>query len=352
MRRILFSGYYGLGNAGDEAVLAASVGMLRGRRPDLTLEALSGDPAGTRHALGIEAAPRMSPAALAAVRRCSLFLSGGGSLLQDRTSLKSLIYYLFLIRLAKLWGKRTMVFAQGIGPLVRPAARRWTAETLSRVDAITVRDADSAELLQEIGVRGPSVEVTADPVFALEPQVTERVTAAALHRPVIAVSLRPWEGVERILDPLATALGRFEGEVALHAWPLYGAEDLPVCEALASRLPSMQVMRETLSPGEWMALAGWTDAVVAMRLHALIFAAARSVPVAGISYDPKVDALLGRLRAPKVGTAGQLDPDHLRRVLEAYLEEDERRRQDREARAEHLRAQAVRNADRALELLR
>ena len=189
--RILLCGYYGLGNAGDEAVLAASTSVFRARNPALRLAALSADPAGTAANFGIDTVPRMRPAALRAIRNCDLFLSGGGSLLQDRTSLKSLIYYLFLLNYARRAGKRTMVFAQGIGPLIRPAARRWTARVLSRVDAITVRDAESADLLREIGVAGPEIEVTADPVFALEPQVTERVTAVALQRPVVAVSLRP-----------------------------------------------------------------------------------------------------------------------------------------------------------------
>jgi polysaccharide pyruvyl transferase CsaB len=353
---ILFSGYYGLGNAGDEAVLAASVGLFRERRPELPLAVLSGSPASTRAGLGVEAVPRMRPdAAFAAIRRCSLFLSGGGSLLQDRTSLKSLLYYLLLLSFARRVGKRTMVFAQGIGPLVRPAARRWTARVVSRVDRITVRDADSADLLREIGVEGkeaPEIEVTADPVFALPAEVTDRVSAAAGERPALAVSLRPWDGVGALLDPLAAALGHFEGQVSLRAWPLHGRDDMPLCEELARRLPAVRVVREPLTPGEWMALAGWTDLVIGMRLHALVFAAARGVPVLGISYDPKVDALLGRLRSRAVGRPGEaLDARALQATIQAALEQDENRRREREARAEHLRQQAGRNVEVALELL-
>lgn len=351
----LFSGYYGLGNAGDEAVLAASVGMFRERRPDLPITVLSADPAGTRGALGVEALPRMKPAqVLPALRRCRLFLSGGGSLLQDRTSLKSLLYYLILLDLARRSGARTMVFAQGIGPLDRPAARRWTARVLSRVDAITVRDADSADLLREIGVSGkgaPEITITADPVFALNPQVTERVTAAAGERPALAVSLRPWAGVEKIIPVLAQVLQPFGADLRLLAWPLFPEQDLPVCRQLAAQLPGLRVVTEPLSPGEWMALAGWTDLVIAMRLHALIFAAARAVPVIGVSYDPKVDALLGRLHSKPVGTAGSLDARALTRALDAILSEGENGRRGREARAEHLRTLAFGNVDRALELL-
>jgi polysaccharide pyruvyl transferase CsaB len=352
--QILFSGYYGLGNAGDEAVLAASVGLFRSRAPQLKLTALSAAPEATRASHGIEAVPRMRPATLAAIRRCDLFLSGGGSLLQDRTSMRSLWYYLFLLNFARRAGKKTMVFAQGIGPLIRPQARRMVARTLSRVSAITVRDAESADLLRSIGVdsrHGPEVEVTADPVFALEPKVTERVTAAALNRPVIGISLRPWPGIEQLIPRLAETLKAFEGRAALQAWPLQPSHDLAVCEALAARYPEVRVMREDLTPAEWMALAGWTDLVVGMRLHSLIFAAARSVPIVGISYDPKVDALLARLRAAAAGTVEKLDTEALREAIESALAFDERRRQDRELRAEHLRNQAMRNVDRALELL-
>lgn len=353
--RVLFCGYYGLGNTGDEAVLAASVAMFRALAPELALAALSGDPARTASSLGIEAAPRMHPAAiLSELRRCTLLLSGGGSLLQDRTSLKSLLYYLWLLRVARRLGKRTMVFAQGIGPLIRPAARRWTARTLAGVDAITVRDPESMALLHEIGVRGkgaPEIEVTADPVFALSPLDTDRVHAAAPTRPCIAVSLRPWSGVDKILEPLAGALKRFEGRASVLAWPLYGAEDLPLCEALVRLLPGARVMREDLAPAEWMALAGRMDAVVGMRLHALIFAAACAVPLVGISYDPKVDALLARLGAPAAGTAGALDPDVLTHALEGALSQDPSRRAERESLAAQLRQAAIRNFERALQLV-
>ena len=140
------------------------------------------------------------------------------------------------------------------------------------------------------------------------------------------------------------------GDVVLR--PLYPEEDLAPSEALKRRLPDLHIMREPLAPREWAALAGWTDAVVGMRLHSLIFAASRAVPVIGISYDPKVDALLARLRAVPAGTADSLVPEKVRTSVLSALEKDEDRRRDREARAEHLRAAAARNVDRALELLR
>jgi polysaccharide pyruvyl transferase CsaB len=353
--RILLSGYYGLGNAGDEAVLEASVALFRRQRPGIPISVLSASPAETARRLRVEAVPRMAfPLIGRELKRSSLFLSGGGSLLQDRTSLKSLLYYLALIEWAQRLGLRTMVFAQGIGPLVRPAARTLTARVLSRVDAITVRDADSLELLREIGLRegsGPEITVTADPVFALPPRESPKVDAATPARPSVAVSLRPWPGVEGILEPLAEVLRGYEGRLTRQAWPLFPGEDRPLCEALAARVPGMTVLNEELEPAEWMALAGRTDVVVGMRLHALIFAAARAVPVVGISYDPKVDALLGRLRSRPAGTAASLDPAALRSAIDAALAGDPKRKADRTARAEHLRDLAGRNVETALRLL-
>jgi polysaccharide pyruvyl transferase CsaB len=353
--RVLLSGYYGFGNAGDEAVLTASVRLFRRLAPDVGIEVLSADPAETQAALGVEACSRMRPEALGALRRCSLFLSGGGSVLQDRTSLKSLLYYLALLALARRLGRRTMVFAQGIGPLVRPAARRLTARVLRRVDRITVRDPDSAALLREIGVpraaRG-EIEVTADPVFALEPELTERVRAALPPRPAVAVSLRPWPGVEALLDPIAEALRGLPREVAVQAWALFPAEDRGPCRALVERVPGAALLATELAPPEWMALAGEVDAVLAMRLHALIFGAASSVPVVGISYDPKVDALLARLGTSPAGTAAHLDAAPLRAEVERALDTAPAGAANRRERAAALAAAARRNVEIGLELLR
>ena len=123
MYNILISGYYGFDNIGDESILRTLVTSLRERIPNCSLTVLSHDPAATREKYGVEAVERMSPLAIArAVRRCDMLISGGGSLLQDVTSSKSLHYYLAIIRFAQLLGKKVLIYSQGIGP--PPAAPR------------------------------------------------------------------------------------------------------------------------------------------------------------------------------------------------------------------------------------
>ena len=110
MYNILISGYYGFDNIGDESILRAVINSIRARLPECTLTVLSHDPAGTREKYGVEAVDRMAPLEiLRAVRRCDMLISGGGSLLQDVTSSKSLLYYLSIIRLAKHYGKKVFM---------------------------------------------------------------------------------------------------------------------------------------------------------------------------------------------------------------------------------------------------
>ena len=153
MVNILISGYYGFDNIGDESILRTLVSSLREHIPDCSLTVLSHNPASTREKYGVEAVDRMSPMAiLRAVKKCDMLISGGGSLLQDVTSSKSLHYYLSIIRCAEFFHKKVFIYSQGIGPIDRPGNRRAAAAALKRADGIVVRDERSAALLEEIGI--------------------------------------------------------------------------------------------------------------------------------------------------------------------------------------------------------
>src|SRR5690606_22584042 len=89
--RYLISGYYGEGNAGDEAILAGIIQEISRRDPGASFTVLSFDPAdtGRRHGGGripLEVVPTSlrSPRSLRAVMKQSdLLISGGGSFLHE-----------------------------------------------------------------------------------------------------------------------------------------------------------------------------------------------------------------------------------------------------------------------------
>ncbi len=169
MSRVVLSGYYGFGNAGDEAVLAAMIKALRRVEPQLSLTVLSARPEETARQYGVSAVSRTSVGAIwRAIAAADLLISGGGGLLQDVTGGGSIPYYLGVVWIAQLLKKPVFFYAQGVGPVRKLAGRLLVRRIVNRVEAITVRDGESAAELRRLGVTRPPIAVTADPVFGLE----------------------------------------------------------------------------------------------------------------------------------------------------------------------------------------
>ena len=109
--KVLISGYFGFGNVGDEAVLAATIQALRQQEPKLEITVLTND---WRSEPEYQAQNRSDlPAVIAAIRQTDVFISGGGTLFQDSSSSRSFWYYIGLLWLAKLFGKKNGRFSSG-----------------------------------------------------------------------------------------------------------------------------------------------------------------------------------------------------------------------------------------------
>ncbi|MHB1001108.1 MAG: polysaccharide pyruvyl transferase CsaB [Armatimonadota bacterium] len=298
-KRITISGYYGFANAGDEAVLSAIVSSMQKEAGDMVeITALSASPEETEATHGIRAVPRMALSQVSdAIRSCDLFISGGGSLIQDATSLRSLIYYLTLIGLAKFYRRKVMILGQGIGPLRRGFARRLSALVLNGVDMITVRDAQSAELLREIGVKKPTVQVTADPTLLLTPCSDDEVNrllsdvGISGDEEIVAVSLRRWPEAPELEAAEKTAFEQIAKELPARLLfiTMQTPFDRQLSEEMAGSIQTAAVQPEAWSAEQLIGVLGKCSMVVGMRLHALILAATVGVPSIGISYDPKVE---------------------------------------------------------------
>lgn len=349
--RIVISGYYGFGNVGDEAVLAAMLPALRQRISSAAFTVLSADPEGTQALHGVRAVARLWPRALGAIAGADLFLSGGGGLIQDVTSARSAFYYLTVLGLATLLSRRTMIFAQGIGPVRRRWIRTLARVVLDRVHVITVRDEDSRRMLAELGVRRP-VQVVADPVFALEPAPADQVRGLLgdSTRPRIGLAPRPWAGID-YLDPLIDAVKSLRDDVGADVVVLafHPQRDLAICEAAARALNATVV--SGLHPREMMALIGSLRVLVSVRLHALICAVTMGVPPVGLSYDPKVDGLFRRIGVGQLLPLQSLQAAQLRQALAAAWTARDSLRPRLLEQAGVLRAEALRAADLAAALL-
>ena len=314
---VVMSGYYGFSNAGDDAILLAIRDGIAQVSDEVAITVLSNDPALTRRLYGLEAVPRFRIWQVAkALRGCDVLLSGGGSLLQDRTSTRSLMYYLAVIRGAGLLGKPVMLYANGIGPVRRPANRRRVCRAVERAAVITLRDHSSARELEEMGVERRDIRVTADPVFHLAPasetQGAQLVSAAGLapDAPFAVVAVREW--------PDTGAFSRELAAVCDHLRRAHGLEILFMMMQPGSDRGATQRVRQAMEepsyllegangPRELMSVLGRSRLCVAMRLHTLIFAARMAVPCLGLVYDPKVANYLEELGMPCAGHVERFD---------------------------------------------
>jgi polysaccharide pyruvyl transferase CsaB len=310
--RFLLSGYYGFDNLGDEALLQIIVAQLRDRYPYAAIEVLSAKPEMTRHALGVDATPRADfRAVLGAIERADVVLSGGGGLLQNATSLKSLLYYAGIIRSAVRAGKPTIVFAQSIGPLDF-VGRQIVRESCRGIAAATVRDARSQALLAPL-LPGVRVERTADPVFLIDlPAERDDLANHGLGAgsdPLVLVSVRPWrnfgDGAGRVaeaVDRLASAHGARIGFVAFG-----GPADAEACTVVMRKCRTNPTLLPVDGVAELLHMFARARLVIGMRLHSLILAIRLGVPFIAVSYDPKISAMcedIGYPLAP-LWTAGE-----------------------------------------------
>jgi len=300
---VVICGAYGKGNAGDDAILEAIISEMRGIDCDMPITVMSKNPKATRHDHRVRSIFTFNVFQMhRAFRKAKLYINGGGSLIQDVTSSRSLYFYLYTLLSAKMRGCRVMMYGCGIGPLTKDINVRAAAKILNKhVDMITLREDESLQTLRQMQVEGPAVSLTADPALTLKPASDKRIDRilAAENIPAdgtyLCLSMRPWDGFEAIADDIARC--------ADYAYETYGMEtvllpielprDLSASELVASRMKHKpHVIRTRYTASETIGLMSRMRAVMAMRLHALVFASTTGVPIAGIAYDKKVGGFM------------------------------------------------------------
>lgn len=305
MPRVLLSGYYGFGNLGDEALLEVMLAQMRARFPSARLEVLSASPQLTATQHRVETAPRWDWREVrAAIARSDVVISGGGGLLQNATSTRSLLYYAGILREAIRRRRRTMIFAQSIGPLDY-WGRLIVRQFCKGLGRATVRDERSARLLHELLPSTP-VERTADPVFlydgAQESVDLAREGLGPESGPYAIVSARKAAGLRDAPSVLARIVDRLALHHAIRVafLPLGGAADAAVSTDVIRLCKSNPVLLPECTLRVAASILSGAHVVAGMRLHSLILAARYGVPFLAIAYDPKVSALCGDLGYPLV----------------------------------------------------
>lgn len=359
---ILMSGYFGFDNSGDDAILKAIVKDILNFNPEARVKVLSKDPDKTENLCNVTASNRFKiKDVIHSLKGTDILVSGGGSLLQDVTSTRSLLYYLALMKLAILYKKPVMVYANGIGPVNKPFNRRLVKWILNRVDFITLRDEDSRICLEEMGVNNKNIKVAADPVFTLEAAPKHRVNIIFENeeidndRPLIGISVRHWKNDELLVDELSKAINSiiYKKNVDVVLIPMHYPEDLKISQSILERVdnPACHLLQAKYNVEELMGVIGELKLMIAMRLHSLIYAATQITPMLGLVYDPKVDGLLKELEVPYKLSVDNITEAEILKVFEAAWENLEGTKKTIKIKEENLKILAYDNIKTIFKLI-
>lgn len=331
--KIVISGYYGFENIGDEAILYAIIQSLRKERPEIEITVLSNDPEITAKRYDVKAVNRWKlPDVTQAIKMSDGLISGGGSLMQDETGTRTIPYYAGIIQIAKFHKKPVFVYAQGMGPFNRKLSRFIVKRALKNT-TVTVRDNDSKQLLERIGVKD-KINIVPDPVLGIDvvQQSSDWFTSEQFTKPVVTVSVRDWPTTNNYKQKLAQALstiGKQGYEVVFI--PMHGSYDSVTSEEIASMMDcESKIAPHDASIHEKIAMIHESELLIGIRLHALIFAAVVNTPFLPLSYDPKIDAFAEICGQPLVGNIeeDQWEAEDLTEMftkMANHLEEEQRR---------------------------
>jgi polysaccharide pyruvyl transferase CsaB len=285
---VLLCGYYGYGNLGDESILSVIIRELRARDPRVRICVLSARPRETAAFHMVDAIHRFDLAGIQKkMKKTKLFLFGGGSLLQDKTSNRSLSYYIHMLRMAKKSGAKIAVFANGIGPVLREKNRARIRGALALADTLSFRDVASLDFCR---AHCPEKE----PRLVFDPVILETgVNTGAKRKCFFAVI--PKKTTSAGEEHLKRAIAYMIQEKGLRPMfiSLFDAEDGEYTKRLAREFDAEYALcREAEVCMDYLSRAGF---LLSSRLHGLVYATAACCPMLALTDDVKLLSYMGTI---------------------------------------------------------
>ena len=362
----IISGYYGFRNIGDDALLMSILKDLKSFKPDIRLIVLSRIPAVTARDFHVPSINRANVLRIyQAMRKSKAFIYGGGNLLQDNTSTRSLFFYLSMVWLAKKLNLKVMFYANGIGPLKKSLNRLLTKKIINKVDIITLREELSYDELKHLEISKPRILLTADAALTITDGYScnenSIINKLGLNngKLLLGISLRKYPGHERIEHEkyesvIAQAIDHAVDSYGVYPvfFPMQYPEDVPILENVAAKLQHESlIIKYKLDIFETYELIASMKMLIGMRLHALIFSAIATVPMVGLVYDPKIQGFLDCIHQPSAGNVLDLEYDKLVELVDYVWENKEDIQKQLSHSIPLLKEKALENARVAVELI-
>lgn len=350
------SGYYGFRNNGDDALLLALTDDIKAEHKDARMVVFSNRPKETARIYRIDAVHRLNILKIAKVcKKTKVLIFGGGSLLQDETSSKSLWYYLSVIKIAKHCKTKVMQFANGFGPVKRELNKKLTAKIINNcVDVITTRDAASQDRMKEIGIN-KNIELTADPAMLLSGISDKKLSKLMSKENIpeekyITVAVRDWKrNSERFNTEVAEAIRAFSEKCDVNVLfiPMQNPHDVKISQDIKNLIGDRAyVLDGNISIKETIGVIRKSELNVAMRLHSIIYSVAQGVRTVALRYDPKIDGFMEYVGLDCICDVEDITaPDLFEKMQKAYDAQVSERHTE-------LREKAKQNTQKVLELIK
>lgn len=290
-KRIAVCGYYGYGNVGDEAMLSSLVNSLSENNEIGKISVMSATPEDTALKYNVDSVNRFDYGAVKRLLSASdIMIFGGGNILQDKTSTHSLLYYTYVMKLAKSHACAVALTANGIGPIVKKKNIAKVSNALGFSDYISLRDAASVKFVRELL---PEKEVfeTSDLAFSAPCDTSSFVNDIKNRYFVVCPKKIKGFSPDILVDFCNNVYEKY-GFVAVF-YPMHESEDEKMCERLSLRVKNSLFVgnKDTDIKG----LLGKSEFSVCMRLHGVIFSLMEKCPMIGVSDDGKMSSFMASL---------------------------------------------------------
>lgn len=273
---------------GDEAMLASLVSSLKDNECVGNICVMSARPKQTAEKYGVCAVSRFDLADVCKeLSKADAMIFGGGNILQDKTSTKSLMYYLQIIRMARARACRVMLCANGIGPVVHQKNMARVREALELSDYISIRDEASLALAKTLTSR-EDICGTSDIVCALKTDNEQNIVSSEKYFVVCPKRINgsSADTLIRVCAEIKEKYSLVPVFVCMHE-----KEDIAICGEIAAKLGGAKI----LNGEDGMKAFVGAEFSICMRLHAAIFSLMSKCPMLGISDDGKMSSFMASL---------------------------------------------------------
>ena len=317
MKKVLVSGYIGFNNFGDEAIFYSLSNHLKKLEFDVSV--LCSNKNIVKEKYDVKTYNFKKPfEIIKAIFNCDILISGGGSLLQNKTSNFSLFYYLSILLIAKLLLKKTIIFAQGIEPINGKLQTFITKSVLKTVNFISVRDENSLNLLKSWKLNPILVS---DPIYS----IIENIKISNKRKGII-IQLREFKNInESFLEDLANALPKNKIQDDINVFSFQDEIDEKICKKFIKILENKGIIANYIpnkSIKETIEIVNNSKYMISTRLHGVLISHALKVKTFALIYDKKLETFAKELNIKAINL-DNYDKEELKNKINFLLNNED-----------------------------